>query len=158
MISSRNLSKYQKILSNAYGLSENSRQFLTGLRSACVFLHGSVDADFLAENKCSMRHIQMWQEFDYKGFKLWYRVGFTTKGLTIKDPHKPNDNWNWRIENDTIDPILKDQELAVNLQPRNVYIFATIHGQSYQWIFNLAENILLGTEPCLTKVEQLNNK
>lgn len=159
MISSRNLNKYQKILNNAYALSKDQKEFLTGIRSAGNFLYGSVGAEFLFENKCSMRDVTIWQEFDYKGTKLWYRIGYGYGQLTIRDPQLQNDKtWSYRLERDIIDPIYNSTDLKANLHPRKISFFAQIHGVRQEWTLDLAECILLGVEPCLQKVEQPNSK
>jgi hypothetical protein len=140
-------------------MSKDSKEFITGIRSACTFLHSAIDSQFLAENKCSMRSIQIYQEFDYKGSRIWFRTGYSYGNLTLRDPHRNEVfPFDWKAESEFIKVVLADEQLSVNLQPRVVYFFADIHGQKQEWVLNLAENILLGTEPCLQKIEQPNSK
>lgn len=136
----------------------NERQFFNGIRSAGVHLRGAIMNEFLHENKITTRKVEIYHVYSYMNARIWYHITGDRIDFSTRDPFSENKDWTWRAEATALEPLRKDSNKKANLIPKEIYFMATYRGQKHVWVYNPAEQALLGEEPCLTKVEQLNNK
>lgn len=149
MIEKKILERYYSSLSNSVSYSVKTEQVLNGVYTSVRYLRGCLGPQQYSHNGTSVAaDILISQVFQYKNTKIYFNDNLFShyphpvyyKGA----PYQPY--------NELYKEISEDKDLKMNLIVKELFVsYKGIH-----YVYNPAEQILLGEEPCLVEIKPEN--